>query len=98
MQRIALPVLGVLVASTIFLSPGAFAQAGEMTLRAAAEHEADCRRGDGEACWVVGRWYRGGLRLPQDLPKARQLLSQGCSRQFQKSCDEIGRASCRERG
>lgn len=89
MQRIALPVLGALVASAIFLSPGAFAQAGEMTLRAAAEHEADCRRGDGEACWVVGRWYRGGLRLPQDLPKARQLLSQGCSRQFQKSCDEL---------
>jgi len=96
MQRIALPVLGALVASAIFLSPGVFAQAGEMTLRAAAEHEADCRRGDGEACWVVGRWYRGGLRLPQDLPKARQLLSLGCGRQHQKSCDELNELDLEE--
>ena len=79
----------LLFAACLFATAGAQAQAGPTTLQAAAKHEADCRAGDGEACWVIGRWYRGGIRLPQDLGRARDLLGLGCARRNARACDEL---------
>lgn len=83
------PWQALLFAACLLSTAGVQAQAGPTTLQAAAKHEADCRAGDGEACWVIGRWYRGGIRLPQDLGKARELLGLGCTRRNARACDEL---------
>jgi TPR repeat protein len=88
MRPVKFSLLMLLFAVVMAPVPRAEAQVGAITREAADRHESDCRAGDSEACWVVGRWHRGGIRLPQDLPRARDLLSIGCGRGHEKSCIE----------
>lgn len=74
--------------SSYALFPSAL-QAQVLNYTSAEEYEAQCRSGDHEACWVVGRWYKGGIKAPLDKAKARQLLKRSCALGNPKGCEEV---------
>lgn len=69
-------------------SPGA-AQTQTQTQTAAADYERQCSSGDSESCWVVGRWYKGGIRLPLNKARASALLKRSCDLGYSKGCSEL---------
>lgn len=63
--------------------------AGPENWTSAEEYEERCRSGDREACWIVGRWYKGGIQAPLDRAKARTFLKRSCDLGSSKGCDQL---------